>query len=177
MPVYIALLRGINVGGNKRIKMADLRDLLASIGLPEVKTLLASGNVIFESDDSEPEKLASKIEEAIQAEYDFDVKVIIRRGEAIDRVIENNPLVNEDFAGNQLLVTFLEESPAPDKINDFQQSHTTNEVVYFVDREIFIHYVDGAGQSKLSNVVIEGKLETVGTARNWNTVLKIAKSS
>lgn len=177
MPVYIALLRGINVGGNKRIKMADLRALFASIGLPDVKTLLASGNVIFQSDETDREKLVSNIEETIQRHYDFEVKVILRTGDELEAIIEKNPFAGQDVAGNRLLLTFLENNSATEAVNNFQESHATNEVFYFMEKEIFIHYPDGAGQSKLSNTVLEKKLAVIGTARNWNTVIKLQTAS
>lgn len=173
MPVYIALLRGINVGGNKRIKMADLRTLLADIGISDANTLLASGNVVFQSDEIDREKLVSNVEEAIQRHYDFEVKVVLRSGDDLEAIIEKNPFAGQDVAGNRLLVTFLNHSAAIETVNKFQQSHTTNEIIYFMDKEIFIHYPDGAGQSKLSNTIIEKKMTVTGTARNWNTVIKL----
>lgn len=173
MSIYIALLRGINVGGNKRIKMADLRELLADIGISDAKTLLASGNVIFQSDETEREKLVSSVEEAIQKHYDFEVKVILRSGDELEAVIEKNPFTGQDVAGNRLLVTFLKNSPSREAVHDFQESHTTKEVLHLMGKEIFIHYPDGAGQSKLSNTVIEKKFAVTGTARNWNTVIKL----
>ena len=172
MPVYIALLRGINVGG-KRMKMADLRDMFTNIGFQDVQTLLASGNVIFQTKEDNQGKLVADIENAIQLTFGFDSKIIIRTLEQIEAVITKNPFNMDEIAGNRLLVTFLRDTPSNEAIQAFEEFHQTNEAVHISDEEIFIHYPDGAGQSKLSNNVIEKKLDIVGTARNWNTVIKI----
>jgi uncharacterized protein (DUF1697 family) len=173
MTVYICLLRGINVGGNKRIKMADLRDLFKTLGIADAKTLLASGNVVFQSDETDPAKLVAAIEAAIQAAYGFESKIIMRTHAALQAVIEKSPFEPDEVDGSKLLVMFLRDAPAAQHIAAFNESHSTVERVVFTGDEIFIDYADGIGTSKLSNNALEGKLKVIGTGRNWNTVLKI----
>ena len=147
--------------------------MFAALGFPDAKTLLASGNVVFQSDQQEPESLIEKIESAIQSTFGFESKVILRTQDELQTVIENNPFDMDDVAGNKLLVTFLRVAPDPDLIPAFKSWHTGAERVHFVGDEIFAHYVDGIARSKLTGNAIESKLKVVGTARNWNTILKL----
>ena len=101
MPVYIALLRGINVGG-KRMKMADLREMFTTIGFQDVKTILASGNVIFQTKEDNQQQWVTDIENAIQATFGFESKIILRTPEQIEAVIAKNPFNMEKVAGEIL---------------------------------------------------------------------------
>ena len=168
MPVYIALLRGINVGG-KRMKMAVLRDALTGIGLSDVQTILASGNVIFRSEENQ-ETLVTNIENAIHATFGFESKIIIRTPQQIEAAIAKNPFNVAEVETKLLHVNFLRNAPAEEKIATFQQSHEGIEQVHIFDEEVFIYFVDGSARSKLN---IEKSLDVIGTARNWNTVLKL----
>ena len=172
MPVHICLLRGINVGG-KRIKMDALRDMFDSLGIPNAQTLLASGNVVFQSDETDSKSFVETIEAAIQTTFGFESKIIMRTQAQLQAIIDKNPFQEGDFAGNKMLVTFLRAAPNPELVEAFKEGYTGPERIHFLDDEIFIDYVEGAGQSKLSNNLIEKKLKVVGTARNWNTVLKL----
>lgn len=171
--IYICLLRGINVGGNKRIKMADLRKLLAGIGFNKVKTILQSGNVVFETDETDREKLAQKIGEAIIKQYDFEVKIILRTAQEWQAIIDKKPDYEIEVAGNRLLVMCLDSTPSPENNAALLESHHGDEIIHILEQEIFIYYGDGMAKSKLSNAVLERKLNVVTTARNWNTVIKL----
>ena len=174
MPVYICLLRGINVGG-KRMKMAAVREMFGEIGIANAQTLLASGNIVFQSDESDRDSFVAPIEAAIQSTFGFESKVIMRSRDDLQAAIENNPFPVDErtVKGNRLLVTFLRSLPDAEAIEALNQWHTGVERIQLVGTELFVHYVDGAGNSKLTNNVIERKLNVVGTARNWNTVLKL----
>lgn len=171
--IYICLLRGINVGGNKRIKMADLRNLLDSIGLEKIQTILQSGNVVFESDESERESLAEKIESAIHEKYGFEVIIILRTASEWQSIIDKKPEYDTEVAGNRLALVCLQSIPLPENKIALMEAHDGDEIIHFLDKELFIHYTNGMGKSKLSNAVLERKLKIATTARNWNTVLKL----
>lgn len=172
MPVYVSLLRGINVGGNKRIKMADLRKLYQELGFHNPQTLLASGNAIFSTDIRDHDKITESIEKAIGNTYDFDVPIILRTASDWERIIENNPFAGrDDVAGNRLIVLCLNNPPQADTFETFMNEHDTGEEIHLVGNELYIHYGDGMGKSKL---VIDSKLDITSTGRNWNTVEKIA---
>jgi uncharacterized protein (DUF1697 family) len=152
----IALIRGINVGGHKKVAMADLRRICEAQGCTNVRTLLNSGNVVFEG--RKPD--AKKLEAAIGA------KVILRTPAELDRVIARVPFATDD--PGHLLVMFLEHEPkAP-------LDWPGPEKVHLDGRHLYLYYPDGAGRSKLTNALIEKRLDVSGTARNWNTVTKLA---
>ena len=111
MPRYVALLRGINVGRNKRVAMADLRRLLDGLGYTGVRTLLQSGNAVFTTPAGKSEKLARQIEQAIEDELGLDVKCLVRTGEDMRAVVDGNPLGDMATDGAKLLALFLSEAP------------------------------------------------------------------
>jgi uncharacterized protein (DUF1697 family) len=157
MTTYIGLLRGINVGGNKLLKMETLRAICESSGLRNVRTYLQSGNVLF--DAPKPPKL----EEAIRKETGMDVAVILRTAAEMRRVVEHNPF--DDFEPAKLQITFLRE-PTKAQLPDGW---------HLIGRDIYAYFPEGMGRSKLVNVLTEKKLGTVCTTRNWNTVVKLAE--
>lgn len=173
MPVFVSLLRGINVGGNKRIKMADLKALYESLGLTSVHTLLQSGNVVFASDDDAP-TITTHIQAAIRESYGFDVDVLVIPAERFKAIAAENPFGNDDsIDGSQLLITFLEPAPSDAAVAVLLDGHTGTEVMRYAEGTLFIHYPDGMGRSKLDNKRIERALKVTGTGRNRKTVNKI----
>ena len=174
MSIFVSLLRGINVGGHKKIKMADLRALYESLGLAGAQSLLQTGNVVFASDADDPAQLKQRIEAAIETQYDFHSEVIMRTADDFRELADLNPfLEQESFDPKKLLVFFLEDAPTVEAFGDLMQAHVGPETIHIDGQEAFVYYPDGMGRSKLSNVLIERKLRVVGTGRNWNTVLKI----
>lgn len=173
MTVYIALLRGINVGG-KRMKMADLRDVFAALGLADAQTLLASGNVAFQSDESDRAKLAAQIEAGITQKFGFDSRIIIRTAAEIQQVIQNHPFSDDQMADEaKLLVTFFGEAPSSGAVRALMEARSGPEDIHINGPEAYIVYPDGMGRSKLTNNFIEKHLQVTGTGRNWKTVNKL----
>lgn len=173
MPVYISLLRGINVGGNKKIRMAELKMLYESLGFTNVQTLLQSGNVVFET-DTDFAQLAGQIEAGIVTTFGFESKIILRTCAQLRAVVEENPYTAPQLAEpSKALVTFLAETPAAETIQTLMNDHQGPETLRVIGQEAFVFYPDGAGRSKLTNVFIEKRLKTAGTARNWNTIMKL----
>jgi len=172
MPVYVSLLRGINVGGNKKIKMAALREVYESFGLLRPQTLLQSGNVVFESTLNVPAELARQIEAGIEQHFGFDVRVFMRTAAEWHDVVARNPFA-ADHDPARLLVMFFAAAPDAAAVEQLQQAHTGPEEMHLSGRELFLYYADGIGRSKLSNTLIEKTLKLPGTGRNWATVNKL----
>ncbi len=164
---YISLLRGINVSGQKKILMANLRALYETLGFANVQTYVQSGNVIFTSEAADqPGELAMRIQSGINARYGFEVPVFIYTPADFARILAANPFPQADRA--RLMVTFLAGPlPLPETLSI--PASGRDEYV-FGEQEIYIHCPDGFGNSKLSNNLWEQKLKRTATTRNWNTV-------
>jgi uncharacterized protein (DUF1697 family) len=177
MPVYLALLRGINVSGKKIIKMEDLRKLMATAGFENIKTYIQSGNVIFESPEKNKSKLARSLEFLIEQHYGFDVSVFVVDIEALEKAIDNNPFDNgrvEEEAGlKKIYVTFLSEKPSEENFQKLKQGPIGNDLIELIDTILYFKLESKASDSKLSNNLIESKLKVRATTRNWNTTLKL----
>ena len=171
---YAALLRGINVGGNKIIKMEQLRALCESLGFARAQTLLQSGKVAFQSAEKSREKLAKRIEGGIQKKFGFEARVIVRSAADLRRVIKSNPFKAAKTPNLGLLqVMFLDGKPEAGAFAELRSSYKGPEEMHLVGEELFVYYCNGSGKSKLTNDLIQRKLQVTGTARNWNTVRKL----
>ena len=170
MPVFIALIRGINVGGHKKIKMADLKVSCEKLGLRNVRTLLQSGNVVFESDEKDRARLAQQIQGVLGVE----AKVILRTAAELKKIIAANPMLAEAERGpSGFIVMFLDGKPSAADLKTLRDAYSGPEQMELHGTELYIAYGPGMGQSKLTNALIERKLGVSGTARNWNTVTKL----
>lgn len=170
MTTFICLLRGVNVGGNKMLKMDALKALCGSLGLKAVKTYLNSGNVVFRSDESDRAVLMRRIEEGIRKKTGLEVKVILRTTSELRKVIAANPLSPDDRNPKGLLVAFLGGEIAKEAKSLLMNLKIASEELHFGNRELYIYFPDGIADSKLSNALTEKKLGVNVTARNWNTV-------
>ena len=167
MPKFIALLRGINVSGQKIIRMADLKKTFERLSYTDIQTYLQSGNVVFESSASNPEKPAAAISAAIKKEHGFDVDVLVLRSGELRKVFESNPLsINDE---KWLYVTFLF---TPVKTSDFGKitlPARDGELAALHGRAIYLYCPFGYGTSKLNNNFFEKALAVSATTRNWRT--------
>jgi uncharacterized protein (DUF1697 family) len=170
---YIALLRGINVGGQKRVAMQDLRELLTSLGHGDVATYLQSGNAVFTSRRGDGARLAAEIEEQIAIRLNLDVPVMVRTRDDVARVVAANPLPEATSQPAQLHVAFLAANPKPDGFSTLEPSQFPDEDIRLGDGVLYIWYRNGVGRSKLTNDVLERRLGVATTLRNWNTVTKL----
>jgi uncharacterized protein (DUF1697 family) len=174
MPRYIALLRGINVGGNKKVAMSRLRELLERLGYTSVATLLQSGNAVFTSKEKDPARVVRQVEAAIVKEFGFDVAVIVRTRDELAAVIEANPLDGADDAPSKFLVTFLAGEPDRKKLGELDPAAYRPDEFRAAGREIYARFPNGMGRSKLALVLLgSARLGVTPTARNWNTVRKL----
>jgi len=171
MDTFIALLRGINVSGQKKIKMADLRKLLEQLGLQEVQTYIQSGNIVFRSALSAA-ALRQKITEAIADQYGFDVPVQVISADQWLEWADQNPYLPEQEEDLKLLhLTVLESDPGP--LGPF--SFETTDQFQQHSRLIYLYCPNGYGRSKLTNNFWERKAKCAATTRNWKTVRKLAE--
>lgn len=177
MPLYLALLRGINVSGQKIIKMEDLRKRMGDAGYNNVKTFIQSGNVIFESNEKSKAKLASAFEAFLMKEYGYEVTVFVVDKKDIEAAIDNNPFTEgrtEEEAGfKKLYVTFLSGEPAADNMEKLRQAPIGQDEIGVIGNVLYFKLFSKASDSKLSNSLIENKLKLRATTRNWNTTLKL----
>ncbi|MDX2474592.1 MAG: DUF1697 domain-containing protein [Candidatus Krumholzibacteria bacterium] len=175
----ISLLRGINVSGQKKILMADLKRLYEGLGFTQVTTYIQSGNVVFETSDRRRKHLQNSIQSAIAAKYGFDVPVELRSRRDLQQVIANCPFAEVDLVaeGSRVAVVFLGDQPAASAVAKLAQHVHPPEKLVVMGREVYLHCPDGFGRTKLTNQMIEKKLGTVATARNWKTVLKLCELS
>ncbi len=174
MKTYIALLRGINVSGQKLIKMERLREVMTLEGFVNVQTYIQSGNIIFQSSESHELQLESKISELIFKYFGFEVPVRITSLEELSWIRDNNPFVAENAAdATQPYIAFLSEIPPTDRQNDFEQLTFAQDRFIFKNRVMYLWYADSAANTKLNNQVIESKLKVKATSRNFKTLLKL----
>ena len=170
---YIALLRGVNVGG-KALMMSDLLESLKSKNFKNVKSHIQSGNIIFEENEIDSGKLEVKIENIINKAFNISISVIIRTEKELEKIIDNNPLVkttNKDI--DKLHVTFLKVVPSTETITTLEILKDKNEKYAANGKEIYLYCPNGYGRTKLNNANIEKKLKTTATTRNWKTTLKL----
>ncbi len=166
MPRFVVLLRGINVGRNKRIAMADLRALLAELGHTDVRTVLNSGNAVTTGDDNAPAEHAGRIERAIEARLGLAVPTIVLTADALRAVAAGNPFAHDD--GSRMMVHVLAQAPDPDDPHDPVAADP--EHARLVDRVIYQWCPDGL----LKAPAVGWPGSTGVTTRNWNTITKMA---
>jgi uncharacterized protein (DUF1697 family) len=172
MQKFISMLRGINVGGTKKIQMSELKALYEELNLKNVTTYIQSGNVIFESGDDI--NLSSRIEEKILAKYNFNVQLIIRSVVEMKAIVNSNPFLKEDGINrDKLHVTFLKELPGTEVSEKIRAGNNDFDRFVINSKEIYLYCPGGYGVSKLNNNFFEHTLKTVATTRNWNTVNKL----
>ncbi len=176
METYIALLRGINVSGQKQIKMVDLKDSLEKAGLQKVRTYIQSGNVIFEHAGTDPASLANQLGQIILQQFGFEVEVIVTTPAELEEVLQNNPFLSgREENTKQLYVTFLSDQPAPASIDNLAKVDYSPEEYSIKGKQLYFLAANGYGKAKLNNNLIESKLKVTATTRNWNTMNKLAE--
>ena len=171
MPVYIAMLRGINVGGHHRIKMDQLRTSLEALGLVQVKTYIQSGNVVFKAAKISPAALSKKIESQIVAQFGFSASVISRTAEEIAATVENNPLLNRRGIDREKLhVAFLSEAPESSAVQKLADLTLAPDQSLALGKEVYLYFPNGVSNSSLWKHPLDRVLSVITTTRNWKTV-------
>ncbi len=168
---WVALLRGINVGGKKRVAMSDLRALLESLGYRDVGTYLQSGNAVFTAARGKAKELERRIASAIDAELGLDVKVLVRTATELTTVIDENPFATRRADPKQLHVVFLSAAPASNKIASVDRDRLAPDQFEPGSRVLYLRLVNGIAGSRMPDW--ERALGLTATTRNWNTVTRL----
>lgn len=171
---YVVLPRGINVGRGNRVPMAQLRTMLEDEGYADVTTVLQSGNIIVTTRSKSPHDVAGAIERLLSEEFDVNVRCMARTADQVRAVLEHNPLGEVATNPSRYLVNFLSEDPRPDLVAEILGEDHSPEAIAIEGEEAYIWSPDGVARMTLSYRYLEKRLGVVATARNWNTVEKIA---
>ena len=175
MTTYIALLRGINIAGHKKVDMGDLRRLAARMGLEDPQTLLQSGNLVFRSNARSTGKLELVLEFEVKKRFSVETLIFVRTAEEWRSLVARNPFPEEaERDPGHLAVMFFKDAPDQSAVKALEKIITGPEVIRTEGRQGYVTYPDGFGRSRLTLPVIESRLKTKGTGRNWNTVIKLA---
>lgn len=177
MPKYIALLRGINVSGQKLIKMDALRAMFEAGGCSDVKTYIQSGNVAFEHPEADENALRKHIESHLKTSLGYAVPTLLRNRTQLEAIVAGNPYSPDlpDF-GKKMYVAFFENAPSATAVENIAPFVNDMEKLVVKGSEGYLHYNEGLGKAKLTNAIIERKLG-MATLRNWNTVNTLLEMS
>ncbi|MFI6284997.1 DUF1697 domain-containing protein [Streptomyces sp. NPDC051018] len=174
---YAALLRGINVGGHRKVPMAELREVLEELGLSGVATYLGSGNAVFTSDSADERTLTRNLERAIERRFGFAVDCLVRDAAYLRSIADDCPFPAATLEARQLHVTYFSEGVDPERFSAIDRAAFAPEEFRLGDRALYLYAPDGLGRSKLADVLARPGLTKgiVATSRNWNTVLKLVE--
>ena len=174
LTTHIALLRGINVGGHRSVGMTDLRNFLAQLGFDDVRSLLQSGNLVFNSRARTGAELERFLEAESMKRFALEIDFFVRAPEEWKSIIRQNPFRKEaELDPAHLVVMLLKSPPRAEDVAALQEDVSGPELVRAKGRQLYAFYPKGIGRSRLTNAVIERRLGRC-TGRNWNTVLKLA---
>ena len=176
METYIALLRGINVSGQKKIKMTDFKNHLQELNFGDVQTYIQSGNAVFKNKKTTLKVLETRITQKISEEYGFQVSVIVKSREELTDILENNPFL-KDKDTSRLYVTFLSEEPSSVNLEKLKGIDHSPEEYVLKETTIYLYSPHGYGRAKTNNNFFENKLKVAATIRNWKTVNKLVEMS
>ncbi len=173
--MHLALLRSVNVGGRNPLPMKDLARMFVEIECSDVRTYIASGNVIFSAPPTAAKELPALITERIAARFGYRVPVILRTAQELARTIHANPFLRAGKNAKTLHVYFLADLPDAHAVRDLDADRSPPDSFRVSGREIYLHLPNGMARTKLTNAYFDSKLSTTGTARKWATVLKLSK--
>jgi uncharacterized protein (DUF1697 family) len=171
MSVYIALLRGINVGGNRKVKMETLRGIFEALEYKNVKTYIQTGNVLFETEESDLSRLVDTIVSRLKGELGFEVPVIIRTLEKLEAIVKSCPF--EASECENVYISFLSKEPKVEAMDNIKTITSDTAQLRIINREAYILCHKKYHEVLFSNNFLEKKLGVFATTRNWNTVNKI----
>ena len=179
MKKYIGILRGINVGGKRKIVMSDLKEILVKIGFENVSTYIQSGNIIFtKTENLDNLETAQKIEAAIEKTFGFEVPVIVRSAQELNEIIAQNPFIKDkNIHLEQLHLTFLQQNPDDEKSKQLETKEFLPDQLRIVKNNVYIFCEGKYHQTKINNNFFEKKLNVKASTRNWKTLLKLAELS
>lgn len=171
---WVALLRGINVGGKNPLPMKELAGIFADSGCENVRTYIQSGNVIFDPGRRQSD-VAAIVSREIKRRFGYSIPVVLRTSEEVAEVIRQNPFLASGADPKALHVYFLAQPPMATAIAGLDAGRSKPDVFHVSGREIYLHLPNGMGRTKLTNAYFDSKLATTCTARNWATILKLGE--
>jgi uncharacterized protein (DUF1697 family) len=174
-PVFVALLRGINVGGKNRLPMSGLSAIFSGVGCTDVKTFIQSGNVIFHAGDRLAPVVPELVSEALAKQFGLRVPVVLRTAAELERAARANPFLRADVDVATLHVAFLAEQPTRSQLASLDPLRSPPDEFIAVHREVYLRLPNGGGRSKFTNAYFDAKLGTTSTVRNWRTVLTLVQ--
>jgi len=175
MKTYIAFLRGINVGGHKKIPMQKLRDILNAEGFNDVKTYIQTGNIVFKSSESNEEALKSSIKNTILKEFGFEVPTLIKRPKVLESILDDCPFNEEEKVKSYFALLY--NKPNKEQVKSIEAVNFPNEKVILKQDCIYLYSSIGYGKSKANNNFFEKQLKITATTRNYKTLIKVLKLS
>ncbi|KAA3614638.1 MAG: DUF1697 domain-containing protein [Calditrichaeota bacterium] len=171
---YIVLLRGINVSGQKKIKMEDLRSHLRDLHFTDIQTYIQSGNIIFKYNSTNQATLAEAIKNKIAEKYNFDVPVLVLTTTELEIAVANcpfSPATGQET--KRIYFTFLSETPIPERVAKLKKLDYNPEQYILAGKTIYFYSPNGYGRAKMNNNFFENQLKVAATTRNWKTVHKL----
>ena len=176
MKTYILLLRGINVGGHKKIKMTEFKTALEQLKFMKVQTYIQSGNIVFKYAEEDLKILTKIIESMIVKKYNFEAKALVIRAEEFIKIVTNNPYLPEkENEIEKLYCTLLLNTPEESKVALLKEVDSPEDEFIFGQDCIYFLYHNGYGKAKISNPLVESKLKVSATTRNWKTMTKLVE--
>ena len=170
---YVALLRGINVGGKNILPMQDLVAIFRHAGCAEVTTFIQSGNVIFSAGQDAEKELPNQISQHIEDSFGYRIPVVLRNLPEMRKAVTSNPFLGPEVDPKTLHVYFLRDEPAAEAVAALDPQRSTPDTFAVLGREVYLNLPNGMGRTKLTNAWFDSKLKTVSTARNWGTTQKL----
>lgn len=175
--VYIALLRGINVGGKNILPMKDLAGMFEKAGCEKVETYIQSGNVVFRANPALAGRIPLTVQKSIAKFFKLEIPVIVRSAGEMGRIARRNPFLKRGGGLEWLHVAFLSKTPTPAALASLDPRRSVPDEFHPAGSEIFLYCPKGLGRTKLTNAFFDSKLGCVSTMRNWKTVLKLLEMS
>jgi uncharacterized protein (DUF1697 family) len=170
---YLALLRGVNVGGNNKLPMKDLAGLFVTAGCGDVRTFIQSGNVIFNADADAAEQLAGLITAQIAERFGIRTPIVLRTSEQMRDVVVSNPFLAQGAPEDWLHVMFLADRPSQLRVDALDPNRSPTGTFIVRGQDVYLQLPRGVAEGKLTNAYFDSKLATVSTLRNWRTVTKL----
>jgi uncharacterized protein (DUF1697 family) len=175
MTTYIALLRGINVGGKNKLPMKELIEMFGVAGCRNAVHYIQSGNVVFQAEPRVAKQLAALIPAAVEKRFGHKPPVVLRTAEQLKTAISENPFLAQGASPDRLHVMFLDGVPDAAAVKMLDPDRSPPDRFIVIGQEVYLQLPNGGGNSKLTNAYFDSKLKTISTVRNWRTVLKLAE--
>ncbi len=174
MATYTAWLRGINVGGNNKLPMKELKALFEDEGGADVASYIQSGNILFDASAAAAKTMGGRVAARIEEEFGITSPVIVRSAAAIKEVAAKHPMGDAAAEPKAFSVGFLQKKPTAAQVKSMEIDRFLPDRWKIVGSEVYLHYPNGVARSKLTNAYLDRTLSTVSTVRNWNTLMKVA---